>query len=441
MDQVEVSFLPLQEQHISLLQGWFKEPHVAEFWQESEPDLKTLFLSKLPESGVTPYIIAAGQKPIGYIQSYEACKVGGGWWPDAKEGTFGIDQFIGDPNYIGKGFGTEILKKFTHHLFSKMQASEIITDPDPKNERAIRAYEKAGFETVGPTQTPDGEALLMRLKRPLMLNPMETFLREFHKKHPSCTPASFLTGFTEDKKTSYDVVASVIEKNQSVILDLACGDGILLERLSRSRFKHSKLIGVDMSRGELDVAQTRLANRGVQLFEGRAQKIPLADKSVDFVLCHMAFMLMDSIEEVVSEIYRILKQGGTFSAVVGGGYKETLAMKTFLSLLDAALKDEGKTWLKDLGDKRTRSEAGLRSLFFKSEFLQPGVVNEFTIQFHDLPENLMSFFMLMYDVGLLTPERQSLLGEALLSKFKTMTDSEGKLSHSLPLRHVVFCRR
>ncbi len=37
----------------------------------------------------------------------------------------------------------------------------MVTDPDPDNPRAIRAYEKAGFEKVHLVDTPDGTALLM----------------------------------------------------------------------------------------------------------------------------------------------------------------------------------------------------------------------------------------------------------------------------------------
>jgi len=36
-----------------------------------------------------------------------------------------------------------------------------VTDPDPDNPRAIRAYEKAGFVRERLVDTPDGVALLM----------------------------------------------------------------------------------------------------------------------------------------------------------------------------------------------------------------------------------------------------------------------------------------
>jgi len=37
----------------------------------------------------------------------------------------------------------------------------MITDPDPANARAVRAYEKAGFHRDREVDTPDGRALLM----------------------------------------------------------------------------------------------------------------------------------------------------------------------------------------------------------------------------------------------------------------------------------------
>jgi aminoglycoside 6'-N-acetyltransferase len=36
-----------------------------------------------------------------------------------------------------------------------------VTDPDPSNLRAVRAYEKAGFRKDREVDTPDGRALIM----------------------------------------------------------------------------------------------------------------------------------------------------------------------------------------------------------------------------------------------------------------------------------------
>ena len=41
----------------------------------------------------------------------------------------------------------------------------VVTDPDPDNGRAVRAYEKAGFEKDRMVDSPDGAALL-RVRNP-----------------------------------------------------------------------------------------------------------------------------------------------------------------------------------------------------------------------------------------------------------------------------------
>lgn len=164
---IKIDFIPLASEHIPLLRQWLKEPHVAEFWQEpdDEAEFRDKFLRKLKERSVKPFVIQVDGKPIGYIQSYEANKVGGGWWPNEKPGVHGIDQFIGDPSLVGRGLGTLVIDKFLQKLFSDLSVMEVITDPDPKNGRAIRAYEKVGFLKEGKITTPGEKALLLRISR------------------------------------------------------------------------------------------------------------------------------------------------------------------------------------------------------------------------------------------------------------------------------------
>jgi RimJ/RimL family protein N-acetyltransferase len=166
-DENKFNFVPFAEEHLALLQNWLAQPHVAEFWQETnnEAELREKFLHNLHERGVKPYVILLGDKPIGYIQSYEAVKVGGGWWASEKAGVHGVDQFIGDPALLGKGHGTKLISEFLQALFFDHAVTEVITDPDPKNARAIRAYEKVGFLKEGETTTPGGPAILFRLTR------------------------------------------------------------------------------------------------------------------------------------------------------------------------------------------------------------------------------------------------------------------------------------
>ncbi len=171
-----INFSDFNESHLLLLRKWLKEPHVAEFWQEPEDEneFREKYLSKLKNRGISSHIIQLDDIPVGYIQSYEAKSIGGGWWPDAKPGTYGIDQFIGDPQFINKGLGSMIIFRFVEILFQNSNVLEVIADPDPTNTRAIRAYEKIGFIQEGRTQTPGGDAVIVRVDRRLLKKPLNS---------------------------------------------------------------------------------------------------------------------------------------------------------------------------------------------------------------------------------------------------------------------------
>jgi aminoglycoside 6'-N-acetyltransferase len=76
------------------------------------------------------------------------------------EGTRGIDQMIGVPEMVGQGHGSGFIRAFIERLLADT-TPRVVTDPDPENARAIRAYEKAGFVRDKLVDTPDGTALLM----------------------------------------------------------------------------------------------------------------------------------------------------------------------------------------------------------------------------------------------------------------------------------------
>jgi aminoglycoside 6'-N-acetyltransferase len=61
---------------------------------------------------------------------------------------------------IGRGHGSAFIRAFVEQSFAA-GAPRVVTDPNPRNARAIRAYAKAGFHPIGQRRTLSGEALLM----------------------------------------------------------------------------------------------------------------------------------------------------------------------------------------------------------------------------------------------------------------------------------------
>jgi aminoglycoside 6'-N-acetyltransferase len=105
------------------------------------------------------YIVSTAGSAFGYLQCYDLGEWNAGFGPQ-REGTRGIDLFIGELSMIERGHGSALIRCFVDDRLQK-GAPRIVTDPDPANVRAVRAYEKAGFEKHHMIETPDGPALLM----------------------------------------------------------------------------------------------------------------------------------------------------------------------------------------------------------------------------------------------------------------------------------------
>jgi aminoglycoside 6'-N-acetyltransferase len=151
-------FHPMIAGDLPLIQHWLTLPHVREWW--GDPEQQYAFVSAdLGEPNMRQFICCSAGDPFGYLQCYELTDWNTGLGPQ-PEGTRGIDLFIGEPNMIERGHGAALIRRFVDDLLEK-GLPRVVTDPDPANARAIRAYEKAGFEKHGEVNTPDGPALLM----------------------------------------------------------------------------------------------------------------------------------------------------------------------------------------------------------------------------------------------------------------------------------------
>lgn len=146
---------------LELLTEWRSRPHVREWWDSDEPCSE----EELEDPRVARWIVSIDGRPFAYMQDYTVH----GWEEHPffrlPKGSRGIDQFIGEPDMIGKGHGSAFIAERLKTLFED-GAPVVATDPDPKNARAIAAYKKAGFVEFGPPQeTKWGMLLPMKINR------------------------------------------------------------------------------------------------------------------------------------------------------------------------------------------------------------------------------------------------------------------------------------
>jgi aminoglycoside 6'-N-acetyltransferase len=152
-------FLPMSAADLPLVRRWLAAPHVTQWW--GDPDEQFGLVSEdLEQPAMDQFVVTIDGRPFAYLQCYDQRA-----WPDNglgihPPGTRGIDQFIGEPDMTGRGHGSAFIRAFIVDLM-RAETPRVLTDPDPTNARAIRAYERAGFRKDRMVDTPDGRALLM----------------------------------------------------------------------------------------------------------------------------------------------------------------------------------------------------------------------------------------------------------------------------------------
>jgi aminoglycoside 6'-N-acetyltransferase len=152
------AFQPMTPHHLPMIRRWLETPEVVRWW--GQPDEQyDLVSGDLDHPDMDQFIVAVGDRPFGYIQCYALSTWNQGFGPQ-PEATRGIDQFIGEPDMIGRGHGSDFIRQFADGLLAS-GIPRIVTDPDPDNARAVRAYARAGFERGRIVETPDGAVLLM----------------------------------------------------------------------------------------------------------------------------------------------------------------------------------------------------------------------------------------------------------------------------------------
>ena len=151
-------FRPMTSADLPVIRRWLETPEVVRWW--GAPDQQYALVSgDLDHPDMDQFMVALDDQPFGYIQCYalSTWNQGFGSHPPA---TRGIDQFIGVSDMIGCGHGSGFIRQFADRLLAS-GIPRLVTDPDPDNGRAVRAYAKAGFRSERLVDTPEGPALLM----------------------------------------------------------------------------------------------------------------------------------------------------------------------------------------------------------------------------------------------------------------------------------------
>jgi 2-polyprenyl-3-methyl-5-hydroxy-6-metoxy-1,4-benzoquinol methylase len=122
-----------------------------------------------------------------------------------------------------------------------------------------------------------------------------------------------------------------------VVADVGCSVGIIAADLASAG---ARVVGLDIDVPGLGRASSRHSGSGRLAFVcGDSQRSPLADASVDMIVCNHVYEHVVSPEALVSEIHRILKPSGVAYLALGNvwGVVEPHYRLPFLSYLPRSL--------------------------------------------------------------------------------------------------------
>ncbi len=102
--------------------------------------------------------------------------------------------------------------------------------------------------------------------------------------------------------------AGLLQNTSGIAMDIGCSGGFFINALPEF---FARVIGID-----IDIHALRLAKKSasqherITLLAADSMRIPVADDSIDLVICNHVYEHVPDADQLFSEIYRILKPGG-----------------------------------------------------------------------------------------------------------------------------------
>jgi aminoglycoside 6'-N-acetyltransferase len=134
---------------VPLLVAWHADPDVSRYW-DGETFTEEQVRHRLERETVDAWIVEEDGEPVGYLQS---------WWEDDLPRRGGLDGFL-VPSARGRGIMPAVARMLAERLLDDGW-QYVTVDPYTWNERAIRAWARAGFVE----ESRDERVVLMRFRR------------------------------------------------------------------------------------------------------------------------------------------------------------------------------------------------------------------------------------------------------------------------------------
>lgn len=148
----KISFELVTEKDFTTLHVWLKSEHLQwwyDGWNDSCDEFVEWMRNRISNTHQFCYIFAINNIQVWYIQCYDCYGLAKDVYESlVDQWTWWIDMYIGDSHYMGKWIGSLVLQEFVEYVKAHHKAIFISIDPTPDNIRAIKSYQKSGFNII-----------------------------------------------------------------------------------------------------------------------------------------------------------------------------------------------------------------------------------------------------------------------------------------------------
>lgn len=172
MSKIDLIKFTDKKDNYELMYKWCSQEFIYEWFEQrklSLTEIENKYKNKLLSNKQHLFFINYNDNKIGFVQIYK--------YDDKKSESFKkhdsiyeYDIFIGESEYLSRGIGTQIIKYVNNYIYEKYLCDCIVLRPFKRNERAVKCYEKCGFEIVdeyvGSNTLGNKEKMIVLLNKP-----------------------------------------------------------------------------------------------------------------------------------------------------------------------------------------------------------------------------------------------------------------------------------
>jgi len=136
---------------IALLEKWEQAPHIqASIGAYDVNDWNWNYEVPRKVSWRWQLIAVVNEIPIGFVQVIDPLQEETHYWGSCEPNLRAIDIWIGRREYLGKGYGTEMMKQVLRdYCFADPSVEAVLIDPMESNKRVHVFYQRLEFEEEG----------------------------------------------------------------------------------------------------------------------------------------------------------------------------------------------------------------------------------------------------------------------------------------------------